>query len=153
MYLPWPGVPLDVSLGLVALFAFSLETNPSSAVRLQVFVCQCVTCPLLSFHEVFSRAETFDFTQSAGLPFCALPFCIVCEDSKLMPKLRSRFFWICETVGTENRSQENLKRIWCKVSSFHPHSCHPLHFQFIAPAHFWRPRGWFGCISVWISAL
>ena len=89
-------------------------------------ICQCVTCPLLSFHKVFSRAETFDFTQSAGLPFCALPFCIVCEDLKLMPSLCSSFFCICETVGAENRSQENLKRIWCKVSSFHRHSCHPL---------------------------
>ena len=92
-------------------------------------ICQCVTCPLLSFHKVFGRAETFDFTQSAGLPFCALPFCIVCEDSKLMPSLGSSFLWICETVGPENRSQKNVKRIWCKVSSFHRHSCHPLCFS------------------------
>ena len=113
MYLPWPGVPSDLSLILIALFVFfvSLETNPLSAVCLQVFVCQCVMCPLLSFHKVFTRAETFDFTQSAGLPFCALPFCIVCEDSKLMPSLCSIFFSICETVGTEKRSQKTLKRI------------------------------------------
>ena len=78
-------------------------------------ICQCVTCPLLSFHKVFGRAETFDFTQSAGLPLCALPFCIVCEDSKLMPSLCSSFFWICETADMENRSQKNVKRIWCSV--------------------------------------
>lgn len=42
MCLPRPGVPSDLSLVLVALFVFfvSLETNPLSAVCLQVFVCQ-----------------------------------------------------------------------------------------------------------------
>ena len=40
--LPRPGVPSDLSLVLIALFVFfvSLETNPLSAVCLQVFVCQ-----------------------------------------------------------------------------------------------------------------
>lgn len=60
-------------------------------------------------HKVFTRAETFDFTQSTVLPFCALPFYIVCEDSKVMSRFCVILYCLCETFGMENMSQKNLK--------------------------------------------
>ena len=131
MHLPWPGVPSDLSLVLVALFVFSLETNPLSAVCLQVFVCQCVTC-VLCFLFIRSLPEPrpliFHSLQDCLFVPCLSVLCVKTQSSCLASARCSSGF-VRRLVGTENRSQKHLKRIWCQVSSFHPRSCHPLRFS------------------------